>query len=254
MRILSLTFALLLFALSLHAQSDTTLLRKAWVGPELAYLNFDQKRYSMDFYSQWPQHGTYVLSGDTIRFNNAEYFGERNRIRGNADFLIKRLTRDSLILIPINDLANKKLRGQPILYYKDQALTVKKDLHFDSLIFKSTSSYSSSPAMEIQIDQKKQVKFRGSMYVIKDGSYTDILPDSTYQQLLYLLSISELDHLKAWEQEVFDDKRLSLQIWYNNKMMFIECWHFPMVADKLKQLLLKISATTKLERTSFRRL
>ncbi|RBL93313.1 DUF6438 domain-containing protein [Chitinophaga flava] len=254
MRILSLTFALLLFGLALHAQSDTALLRKAWVGPELAYLNFDQKGYSMDFYGQWPQDGAYTLLGDTLRLHKIRYYGEKKTLYGDGDFLIKRLTTDSLILVPINWMANKKLRGQPILYYKDQALTAKKDLRFDSLVLKSSHSYSSTPTMEIQINQKKQVKFSGLIYVIKDGSYTDILPDSTYQQLLYLLSISELDHLKSWGQEIHDDKPLSLQIWYNNKMMLIECRRFPMVADKLEQLLFKISATTKLERSSFRSL
>lgn len=242
MRIPSLTFALLLFVLSMRAQSDTALLRKIWIGPELAYLNISQNSYSMDFYGQRPQNGDYTLLGDTLRLHNTRYTGEKGSFYGDGDFLIKRLTSDSLILVPINELANKKLRGQPVLYYKDQALTVKKDLRFDSLFFKSTTCYGRCPAMEIRIDQKKQLKFKGGMFAIKEGDYTGVLADSTYQELLYLLSISELDHLKAWEQCVYDAPEYTLQVWYNNQMTFIENWYLPMVTNKIKDFLMKLPA------------
>ncbi|SKA13248.1 hypothetical protein SAMN04488128_102999 [Chitinophaga eiseniae] len=231
MRIRSLLL-LLLFPVAMMAQTKASLLQKAWVGPELAYVSFDTTRCVFDFFGRFPAQMTYRIDGDTLRLQpNGPNFGFQGI--GHPQFLIKQLTPDSLVLVPVDSGAVKMVKGQPVLCYKNQALTATDTIRFDSLYFKSTHCYGKCPAMEFQISKNRQLKFIGDSYSVKEGHYTGVLSDSIYGRLQYLLSISALDKLKTWEQRIYDVPRYTVAVWYNNKRQVVENYELPRVMSEL---------------------
>ncbi|NML36353.1 hypothetical protein HHL17_04010 [Chitinophaga sp. G-6-1-13] len=223
-------------------------MQKAWVGPELAYVSFDSTRCVFDFFGRFPIDMTYRINGDTLLLqSNGLHLNFRGI--GNPQFRIKRLTSDSLVLVPADPGAVKMVRGQPALYYVSQAITATDTIRFDSLYFKSSLCYGECPAMEYQISKNRQLKFIGGSHAVKEGHYTDVLSDSTYKRLQYLLSISALDKLKAWEQRISDVPRYTVAVWYNNKRQVIYNYRLPLVMNQLFKYLLTLPANVPLQKS-----
>lgn len=249
MHIRSLLLLLLLFPVAVMAQTKTSLLQKAWVGPELAYVSFDTTRCTFDFFGRFPLQMIYRVSGDTLLLQPAGLSFGFHGI-GRPQFRIKQLTTDSLVLVPADSGAVKMVKGQPVLYYKSQALTATDTIRFDSLYFKSTLCYGRCPAMEFEISKNRQLKFIGGMYAVKEGYYTGVLSDSIYGRLQYLLSISALDKLETWEQRIYDVPRYTVAVWYNNKRMVVENYALPLVMSQLLAYLQNLPAKVPLQKSA----
>lgn len=248
MRIRTLLLLLLILPSAVAAQSGPSSLQKAWVGPELAYVAFDSSHCVFDFFGRYHINMVYQVKGDTLHLQPSGLnIGYRNI--GNPQFRIKRLTSDSLVLVPVDSSAIRMVKGQPVLYYKSQVLTATDTIRFDSLYFKSTNCLGKCPAMEFQVYKNRQMKFIGEYYAVKTGHYTSRLPDSTYKQLQYLLSISALDKLKTWEQRIYDVPRYTVVVWYNNKRQFINNYELPLVMDQLLKYLMDLPAKVPLQKS-----
>lgn len=248
MRIRSLLLLLLLFPVAVMSQSRTSLLQKAWVGPELAYVAFDSSYCVFDFFGRYPINMVYNIQGDILRLQPSG-FNIGYRDISKSQFRIKQLTSDSLVLVPLDSSAIRMVKGQPALYYISQTLTATDTIRFDSLYFRSTGCYGECPIMEYQISKDRQLKFIGDSYAVKEGHYTGVLSDSLYERLRYLLSSSALDKLKTWEQRIHDVPRYMVVIWYNNKRRVIDNYVLPLVMDQLLGYLRILPANVPLQKS-----
>ncbi|MBC9911143.1 DUF6438 domain-containing protein [Chitinophaga varians] len=252
MLIRSLLLILFVLPATIMAQSKEALLQKTWAGPELSYVVFDSTTCSFDFFGQFRRQTGYTVQGDTIRVLN-RYTSSRDHFSKthieDRDFLIKRLTKDSLVLAPVNQYARELVNGQPVLYYKDIQLTATDTIRFDSLFFRSTTCFGTCPSIRLQIDNNRQLKFRGREYAVQQGDFTGTLPDSVYQEVLRGLSIAALDQLKTWEQRVADAPRYILIVWYNQKCRYIDNYYLPLGTRALITCLLNVPRNTPLQKS-----
>jgi len=94
--------------------------------------------------------------------------------------------------------------------------------------------------MTFQIDNKKQMKFSGDKFAVKQGFYTAVLPGQLYSELLNALAISDLDKLENHGKFNVDLPTYTLEVHYNNKVKFIKSAILPYVTLELRNLLLDI--------------
>ena len=118
---------------------------------------------------------------------------------------------------------------------------------WQKILFSSTTCYGTCPAMSLQIDNTRQIKFRGDINAVKQGYYTAFLPDQLYREFLRILAISELDRPENLVMFNIDASTYKLEVHYNNKVKFIKSSFFPYVTNDLLNYLLNLPKRVELK-------
>lgn len=228
--------------------SQIPLLQKLWVSGSV-YMQADPK--VIRFETLHPDIGNhrqakeYFFKGDTLRLHDN---------KENFDFLIDTSAKDRLTLTPVG--SNSILLTQYITFnnpkrefaFRERNLAYTDTIKFEKLLFRSTNCYGFCPAMTIEIDNKKHLKFIGEKHAVKQGYFTSTISDKLFAELIQILSISELDKLKCNTQTNVDAPTYTLEIHYNNKVRYFRSAVIPFITDDLLAYLMtlpaKISLTT----------
>jgi hypothetical protein len=232
--------------------SQRPLINKLWVGDANNYLKVDTDAVRIECYYdfQGKKNVTkrayrYFLIGDTLRVVESELSSSSNH-----DFIIETLSKDELKLVALN--SNSRILAlteipRKVLSFRAQQKVYTDTISFQEILFSSTTCYGMCPAMSFQIDNKKQMKFSGDKFAVKQGFYTAILSDQLYSELLKILAISELDKLENYGDFNIDAPTYTLEVHYNDKVKFIKSSFLPYVTNKLLTLLLEIPKQVELK-------
>ncbi len=229
-------------------------LNKLWVGDSNNYLYFfdSQKEVGVQMIYQNTLPSTYpnfrkmnisqssykyTLIGDTLRINERS-----SNDSSNYDYLIKALTKDELKLVKLN--ANNRILSiteieKRNLTFKSQKRVYTDTIHFQKIIFSSTTCYGPCPAMTFEIDDKKQMKFIGDKYAIKQGFYKATLPNLLYKELQQAIAVSELDKFDKFGIMGLniDLSTYTIEVHYNNKVRFLKFAFPPFIFNELLTVL-----------------
>jgi hypothetical protein len=241
MKLTMLFICFLTFGSAYSQKPDIT---KLWVGDANNYLKIDSDAVGVELFYQYQDKKyastlgyKYAVIGDTLRIIEQ---GSNNNT--NHDYLIETLTNDQLKLNSLNNsriLAFTEVENK-VLTFRSQQNVYTDTISFEKLIFSSTACYGRCPVMTFQIDNKKQMKFSGDRFAVKQGFYTAVLPDQLYTELLKVLAISDLDKLENHGNFNEDLSTYTLEVHYNNKVKFIKSAVLPFVTLQLRNLLLDL--------------
>jgi len=227
-------------------------LNKLWVGDANNYLRVDTDAIRVQ--KSWDYEGKknvttqayrYALIGDTLRILKPDFYDSTNH-----DFIIETLSTDELKLTSLNP--NSRILAfteipKKVLTFREQHKVYTDTITFQKILFSSTTCYGICPAMTFQIDNKKQMKFIGDTYAVKQGFYTAVLPDKLYNELQKALAISELDKLENHGVFNIDAPTYRLEVHYNGKVKFIKSSFLPYVTYELLNMLLQVPKQVELQ-------
>jgi hypothetical protein len=186
----------------------------------------------------------YTLSDDTLHLAG---WHNSNEIH---DFLIETLPNEDLKLIPITrytwTLSNTKYTKKEFTF-RDQEHICTDTIRLEKVVFSSTNCYGSCPAMSLQIDNNKQMKFIGSFHAIKTGPHTAALSEEQYNELLKLLAISNLDKLENAGRFNIDLPTVGVEVHYNHKIRYFQTSFPPLIAFKLMRYLYDLPTKVELK-------
>ncbi|QNA45686.1 DUF6438 domain-containing protein [Lacibacter sediminis] len=224
---------------------------RLWVGEFDNYVKIDTNAvwvnfsYSYEGKKYYHTRGyNYKMSNDTLRIfeggvsNNATY-----------EYLIREWSDEKLILKVLNQnfrlLASEDSIGRT-LYFTSQSRIFTDTIRLEKLLFSTTNCYGSCPAMTFQIDNTGLLKFKGEVGAVKQGYYQAKLSKEVLNELLLTLGISDLDKIVDHGQFNIDASTHTIEIHYNNKVMYIKTAFEPLVLEKLLSYLLALPARVDL--------
>jgi hypothetical protein len=189
--LLPVCFLLFSSAFSQHPITD-----KLWIGDADNYMQIDSLGVRVQYNYEYAgkkklttNSFKYTVSGDTLKLTQWHKESEKH------DFLIEMLPNKDIKLIPITQyrwtLANPTSAKKEFTF-RDQEHIYTDSIRLEKIVFSSTNCYGACPAMSFEIDNKKQMRFIGSFYAVKNGPHTATLSDKQYNELLQLLAISIL--------------------------------------------------------------
>lgn len=239
---------LTLFSINIFAQNSD--LQRSWIGDDLEFIKIDTQQVYFEVYGNYPHQKKYHLIGDTLRLYD-KYTTSRDNFSKqhikNYDFLINKLTSTNLTLVALDSNSLEIAGNKKIINYHERHLIKNRSIEFEEIKFSSTNcAFGKCPSLSLQINSEKELKFIGRRNAIKQGFYTALIPDSLYLELLEIISISELDKLKTWQQQVADAPEYTIEIHYNNKFKYLKNFFLPAVTNELIRFLLEISKKIEL--------
>lgn len=248
MKLILSSICLLLFS---SAFSQHPIIDKLWVGDVENYMKIDslgmRVQYNYKYkgkYNLATNSFKYTLSGDTLHLveelNNSE----------KHDFLIITFPNEDLKLIPITrylwTLANPSYMLTEF-NFRSQEHIYTDTIKLEKIVFSSTNCYGACPALSLEIDNNKQMKFIGSFYAIKTGPHTATLSEEQYTELLKILAISNLDKLEKAGRLNIDLPTYGVEVHYNHKIRYLQTSFIPLIADKLVRYLRDLPTKVELK-------
>lgn len=226
---------------------------KLWVGDMNNYLRFDSDAIRVDYYWKHENKGyetkrayDYLFINDTLRV--IDHLIKKDE---HHDFRIVQKNEDILRLIPLTQysrvLAFEQM-PQNELVFKSQEGIFTDTIRFEKLLFATTNCYGFCPAMTFQIDSSGILMFKGEKWAVKQGFYRAKLSNQTFNELLSILGISELDKVENHGSFNIDASTHTLEIHYNNKIKFIKSAFLPFMLDKLLDFLMAIPNKVELQK------
>jgi len=231
-----------------NAFCQSKLSSRVWVGDSLEYLSIDRTELIFEKPGFLPERKTYSVLGDTLRIF---YLKSQQNKNPNSkikyyDFLIKKLTDSSLVLIPKNDYAKALADYKDSIGYKERHFVKTTLTRFDYLRFNSTRCKGdcASQTFEITIDRK--IRFIGGANAVKEGFYTGNICDSLFFALLEEINMSNITRLNSWKQQVNDIPEISIEIKYGDSIKKLKYFIFPSVANALVEFLYNLPEKVQL--------
>jgi uncharacterized protein DUF6438 len=248
MKITLASICLLFFS---SAFSQHPIVDKLWIGDVGNYMLLDslgaRVQYTYEYAGKkhlQTNSYKYSMSGDTL------HLIEWNSSNDKHDFLIITLPNKDLKFIPITryawTLANPKSTKTEFTF-RSQEHIYTDTISLEKIVFSSTNCYGSCPAMSLQIDNNKQMKFIGSFYAIKEGPHTANLSEEQYNELLKILAISNLDKLENAGRFNVDSPTYGLEVHYNHKIRYLQTSSIPLIANKLMRYLIDLPTKVELK-------
>jgi hypothetical protein len=233
------------------------LVNKLWIN-DSSYMKVDSNTIYLEFFRDMRKYGTvpknkisvfteayrYRLVGDTLKLDARE-FG-RDKVQ---NFFIKALSSDEVKFLPLNEQSNIlsfPSFSNKIINFRERHMVYTDTVKLEKIVFNTTNCYGFCPAMTLQIDNNKQMKFIGGRHAIKEGLFTSTLSNSLYNELTNILKMSELDKLVTDGDTNIDLSTHTIEIHYNNKVKYISSCRVPYVAEDLLKYLLTIPQKTEL--------
>ena len=233
---------------SFQVYAQPSILGKEWVGDNLAYLYIDSLKAFFEIFGRFHEQTSYLIKGDTLnlyyKYTSSIDSFHKEWIR-NYNFIIKKHTDSTLSIVPADINAFKLSNNADVLNYRNKKALQKAKIDFDELKFRIKRSAGSYISTSVQIGKTKEIKIIETRNINKSGYYSAVLSDSLYVELLEILSVSELDKLKSWEQVVHDAPMYTLEIIYNNKIRLLTAFDAPSITNELFRFLQSIPQKVK---------
>ena len=249
MKLTLLSICILLFS---SAFSQHPIIGKLWIGDAENYMQVDSNAVQVQYIHEYAgkknlmiNYYKYILSGDTLQL----VVGHNNSSEKH-NFLIETLPNEGLKLIPITryfwTLSSTKYTKNEFPF-RDQEHIYTDTIRLEKIVFSSTNCYGSCPAMSLEIDNNKQMKFIGSFHAIKKGPHTAALSEEQYNELLKLLAISNLNKLENAGRFNIDLPTFGVEVHYNHKIRYFQTSFPPLIAFKLVRYLYDLPTKVELK-------
>lgn len=251
LKLLNILPLLTIFICSKNLSGQPKSILKTWVGDDLEYLKIDSQKVYFEVFGNYPEEHRYIIKNDTLRLYS-KYTTSTDRFLKvhvrTYDFRITKSSDSLLQLMPVNANALAISNNKTLLNYTERSSIQDTHFRFKEIRFRSTSCHGNCPDMTIQITSDQDLKFIGREHAIKKGFFTAKVPDSLYTRLREILSLSDLKHLKAWSQVVYDAPEYTLEIAYDDQIKCLRTYFLPAVCHELVLYLQTIAGQVELEK------
>ncbi|MDR2980213.1 MAG: hypothetical protein LBV02_07230 [Bacteroidales bacterium] len=192
------TFILLYLVSQSFLLSSQTSLYKTWVGEGLEVLELGEKRakYTYDveplnYLVELEEDSVLVLTTSQWRSGKAE-----QEVKKLA-FDILRLTKDSLVLAPLNHKAWRALSKNEQYHFVSKSSLYDSSFHFRKIrLYVYPSERSTEPGIEMEIDSSGYLCFHTTQRIgVLKGTYLAQLSDELFRKLTTLAQTAPLSKL-----------------------------------------------------------
>jgi hypothetical protein len=227
---------------------------RIWVGSSQEYIEVINDTVMLD-----DGHGPHIyyarIKKDTLKICSLDILDDLDRVNlYSAKFKIQKLTRDTLIIKPINLKYTKDYFDDTTsILFTNKELLVDSNLIFQGLKFTGSGCLGNCPEYKIDIDAN------GLLYVevgiskwVKKGNYKSQLSNKDLSKLLSILKRSNLDSFPENLWGAIDAPIYSFEFRYNNKIKKSNGSFIPYFNYELRHFLYNIPSDNKLKRTKKR--
>jgi len=203
---------------------------------------------------------------DTLSFQDQYYSSATNYQKlyiNRYDLTIINQTDSTLTVKPSSKLSKKFFNDRTTLAFIKQEFNTDKSIHFEKIIYHTTSCFGSCPTIDLEIDNKRNIYIDGQFYkddsmfendTIKSGQFIGKLNDALYNELVTIIQTSNIKTLTFPERDGADAPVTTLIIYYNGKRKYLKSMFPPTIASKLIQYLYQINEKANLIRTTEKRI
>ncbi|NOT90236.1 DUF6438 domain-containing protein [Ferruginibacter sp.] len=133
--------------------------------------------------------------------------------------------------------------------FKSQPNLYTDTIKFEKIKFSASKCYGFCPDMKFEIYNDKSIKFWGGNGSLKTGYFKGRLSDSLYNELIFLLKISDLDRTANANKFNVDAPYYAIEVHYNSKCNFMHTSFLPLIYKKLEKFLLGLYKKMEFEST-----
>lgn len=202
------------------------------------------------------------IIGDTLSFRSEYLSGEDHfkKIRTDKyDMLISDSAKSRLVLSPVSDKAKDFFNNRNKIEFLRAEYNIDKTIHLEKLIYHTTTCFGSCPVVDMEVDENKVIYLQGKFFghnsrsridSLRSGTFMGVLPDSLYNELIFILQTSNLRTLTFPEVRGADAPESTLIIYYNGQRKYLKSMFPPTIARRLIHFLYSLSKNIVLERTA----
>lgn len=253
----------LLFGKTLFSQKG--LLQNVWIGEGTYYLSMDSQYLILeerkDEYRLHPYKSVYY-SYETVKDTLVLYRDDTKETSSKIILLKFLIKKNNSKKLSLEKLFVKFDRSQfshfNNIYWEDslkyfnfnsQSNLYTDTIKFEKIKFSASKCYGFCPDMKFEICKDKSIKFWGGNSSLKAGYFKGWLSDSLYNELMFLLRISDLDRTANANMFNADAPYYAIEVHYNNKYNFMHTSFLPLIYKKLEKYLLDLYKKMEFEST-----
>ena len=184
----------------------------------------------------------FSLREDTLVFRPS-YIYQKKEVSDLYTFKVISISDTFLTITPVSGFAKKYFPNKKIIKFKKQD-HVNDSINFEKIIFHKTSCFGTCPIIDVEIDNKKNIYFKGEFYKkdiehfgeldsLNSGIFSGYLTDSIYNELLHLIQSCYLKTLNFKEIDCCDRPITTLIIYYDGKRKYLKSMVPPIIMKKL---------------------
>jgi hypothetical protein len=151
----------------------------------------------------------YKVINDTVFFKKIPRPDEKIENVWYPRFVIKSITKDTLVLSSLKDSLDYTLFNSDII--KDPSI------HVNRICFSSSGCFGTCPCLNIELNKDGPVYFQGRTFAQKKGNFTGKISPQTFsyfEELIQKIGLEKLDSVN--EVDVTDSQAIGLKVFYNN--------------------------------------
>jgi hypothetical protein len=208
----------------------------------------------------------FFLCRDTLSFQDQYYSSETNYQKlyiNRYDLVIVNKSDSTLTVRPSSKLSKKFFKNRTTLKFIKQESNKDKSIHFEKIIYHTTSCFGSCPTIDLEINKNRNIYLKGAFYKenseykidsIKTGQFMGKLNETLYNELINILQTCNLKKLTFPERDGQDAPVTTLIIYYNGQRKYLKSMFPPTIAYKLIRYLYYINEKANLTRTKEKRI
>ena len=242
-------FSLYYFLITLNLSYAQSTIYKVWIGENLEYLKLTQEKAKFDYGHDLYDFEVKYKDSTLTLIDTYQQAGKIGWQHDKYKYNILKLSNDTLIISPQNDIAKGLLDNKDIFIFSDSSLLIKKEFIFQKIFFSSGPCYGTCPMIKIEIDSTGLVHFLGEYYTGDYiGLYKGQLNTEQLNRLIEILKLSEIDRFPTKSGLPFDAPLYNFKFYYNNKFKEFEGGYIPYFDRTLLDYMLEIYDKIKLEK------
>ena len=187
---------------------------------------------------------TLYLEGDTLSFQKRFYSSATNYERlyiDRYDLKLIMLSDSDMIVKPCSEKSQNFYCTDAEIKFKRQEFARDRTIHFEKIIFHTSSCFGDCPEIDLEIDSSKNIYLRGSYYEgygatsreDRSGMFEGTLQDSLYTELILLLQTCNLRTLTFPQVIGFDGSVVTLIIYFDGQRKYFKSMFPPTIASRL---------------------
>ena len=248
-RILTFGIYILIVCSSISVFASPTIY-KTWVGENLEFL---QLKKNKGYFANGDYLNNFSVSFKDSTLTLVQHFyvaGKIGRQNENYVFKVVQLSKDSLIISPLNARASSIFKHKKSIVFVDKSIIYKPDLTFQKIYFSIDSKNEINPTLKLEIDSTGLIYFLSENRTGYDnGLYKGKLNNYELEELIEILKTSELDKFPTSLGGGFDAPIYNFKFYYNGKTKSSRGTDIPYFNKPLKSFLLRIYDTIDFEKT-----
>jgi hypothetical protein len=196
--------------------------------------------------------------GDTLSFQNRYYIAgrESEKFIDRYDLLVKSRSDTTLEVVPVSTQSKTFFQNREVLRFVRQEFRKTASIHFEKIIYHSSTCYETCPIIHLEINKDKEVYFSGTFYnksyydidTSVSGNYAGMISDQMYDKLINLLQISDIENLRFSNALSSDLPTTTIIIYYNGTRKYLKSKIIPVQAFKLVEFLYNSWKSLNLQR------